>query len=135
VTTGDTGRVRYELVATFACEGTVGSVAVGNVDTVQSFDDGSALFFPLSLLGFLLSAFFFQLSRNCFFRLFFEDIFQRMAAQRQTMGPSLSRTAFFFTCDVTWSGLVRCDIEGLGEQDQCVCVVCHPCCGRIRKYT
>ena len=54
VTTGDTGRVRYELVATFACEGTVGSVAVGNVDTVQSFDDGSALFFPLSLLGFLL---------------------------------------------------------------------------------
>ena len=54
VTTGDTGRVRYELVATFACEGTVGSVAVGNVDTVQSFDDGSALFlFSLSLcLGF-----------------------------------------------------------------------------------
>ena len=40
VTTGDTGRVRYELVATFGCEGTVGSVAVGNVDTVQSFDDG-----------------------------------------------------------------------------------------------
>jgi len=48
VTTGDTGRVRYELVATFACEGTVGSVAVGNVDTVQSFDDGSALFLFLS---------------------------------------------------------------------------------------
>jgi len=56
VTTGDTGRVRYELVATFACEGTVGSVAVGNVDTVQSFDDGSALFLFLSpwVSGFLL---------------------------------------------------------------------------------
>jgi len=45
VTTGDTGRVRYELVATFGCEGTVGSVAVGNVDTVHSFDDGWAKFF------------------------------------------------------------------------------------------
>jgi len=42
VTTGDTGQLRYELLATFGCEGTVGSVAVGNVDTFQSVDDGSA---------------------------------------------------------------------------------------------
>jgi hypothetical protein len=42
VTTGDTGRLRYELMATFGCEGTVGSVAIGNVDTVHSIDDGCA---------------------------------------------------------------------------------------------
>jgi hypothetical protein len=45
ITTGDTGRVRYELMATFGCEGTVGSVAVGNVDTLQSVDDGWVKFF------------------------------------------------------------------------------------------
>ena len=36
---------RYELLATFGCEGTVGSVAVGNVDTVHSVDDGWVKFF------------------------------------------------------------------------------------------
>lgn len=45
VTTGDTGQIRYELLATFGCEGTVGSVAVGNVDTLQSVDDGWVKFF------------------------------------------------------------------------------------------
>jgi len=45
VTTGDTGQLRYELLATFGCEGTVGSVAVGNVDTYQSVDDGWVKFF------------------------------------------------------------------------------------------
>jgi uncharacterized membrane protein len=96
VTTGDTGRVRYELVATFACEGTVGSVAVGNVDTVQSFDDGSALFFPLSLLGFLLSAFFFQLSRNCFFRLFFRRHFPEDGCAEADDGSELVPHGIFF---------------------------------------
>jgi hypothetical protein len=96
---------------------------------------GLRFFFLCLSWVFFLVLFFFNCPGIVFLDFFFEDIFQRMAAQRQTMGPSLSRTAFFFTCDVTWSGLVRCDIEGLGEQDQCVCVVCHPCCGRIRKYT
>jgi hypothetical protein len=39
------GDLHYELMATFGFEGTVGSVAVGYIDTVDSVDDGWAKFF------------------------------------------------------------------------------------------